>query len=31
LGDIDRSIKTTSENDESLLTRFLFNTIIEHG
>jgi DNA polymerase III delta subunit len=30
LGDIDRSIKTTSENDESLLTRFLFNTIIEH-
>lgn len=31
LGDIDRSIKTTSENDESLLTRFLFNAIIEHA
>lgn len=30
LGDIDSSIKTTSENDESLLTRFLFNTLIEH-
>lgn len=30
LGDIDRSIKTTSENDESLLTRFLFNAIIEN-
>jgi len=27
LGDIDKSIKTSSENDESLLTRFLFNTI----
>ena len=31
LGDIDRCIKTTSENDESLLTRFLFNAIIEHA
>ena len=27
LGDIDKSIKTSSENDESLLTRFLFNTL----
>ncbi len=31
LGDVDRSIKTTSENDESLLTRFLFNAIVEHA
>lgn len=31
LGDIDRSIKTSSENNESLLTRFLFNTLGHNG
>ncbi len=31
LGKVDRRIKTTSENDESLLTYFLFNAIGDHG
>jgi len=31
LGDIDRSVKTSSESDESLLSRFLFNTLSENG
>lgn len=31
LGDIDRSIKTTSESDESLLSRFLFNSLGKDG
>ncbi len=31
LGDIDRSIKTSSESDESLLSRFLFNSLGNNG
>lgn len=31
LGDIDRSIKTSSENNKSLLTRFLFNSLDDNG
>ncbi len=31
LGDIDRSIKTSSESDESLLSRFLFSSLSDNG